>query len=838
MKKINVFLLAGILFLAILVLIPSCKKEIYTDADALAAMKEGLKYKNDLAKELATLDFTNQLQLEGLRSQLSIKEMIASDSLNRIGARTIVSVQVMDVTGTTSNMSGFSVTVNQSGKATTLTTDANGLVVFPNFVTGSASVVVVKAGFARASGIMLIEGGSNKETTQQAVIVPVFPTESAAAKISGTLTAQLDLTTEAKEVVKDGVVSLNFNDIWEIFDNPNSTFNGIDDYGLIGVVYDGGFMQTVKTGVDGKYEFKVPKTQNPINYSLSVSTIQKKQKLIFGDYPNKLDTIKLDSMLTWFGYYPFDTKPVWDQVRYSYRDVSGNPQYAEYAGVNIVIDAPKGGQKPTSPADITWVHNDSTVVTWSFTKFAYGNGSAEVTNITQAPVFVFEPDLDYVKVVTPAVGVVNINNGKLISLYMTNGGIYKEYGRSRSPNGNVAPLTVGNPVFKFFEQLADEDVNGVVKGDTTYQTAIAKVRPAVKNQGKVKIPFKLTNDIADGTRKGKGYTAIPNVEFKLRIHTPGGTGSESGSGVAGDSTYIFTKNDLGVHLLVGGGISIDTLVAGTSNLPALKDINQVYTTWTPIISTSKYNGAWQLESSYNTVVAIGVGSGFETWKCDLLNGFKIMDGGLGYKTAPIVKVTNSAMIQGYDGGWNQLTIAEATTTIDAAGRIISVSDPVMLDNFMIRFNMGSRTFYSNNTITVPTDVAGLVQAYARPMVNEYGTIETVLLYDENIEQWRQFPATYASGKGYITTPEVKVNPVGKTSVAIPAILKAEVNSDGRVSNITIVDGGKGYDVKNDPTATKQPEYLIKIITTNGTSNIQYDIDMGSGWHGKAIDIFD
>jgi len=130
MKKINVFLLAGILFLAILVLIPSCKKEIYTDADALAAMKEGLKYKNDLAKELATLELTNQLQLEGLRSQLSIKEMLAADSLNRIGAKTTVSVQVMDVTGTTANMSGFSVTVNQSGNATTLTTDANGLVVF------------------------------------------------------------------------------------------------------------------------------------------------------------------------------------------------------------------------------------------------------------------------------------------------------------------------------------------------------------------------------------------------------------------------------------------------------------------------------------------------------------------------------------------------------------------------------------------------------------------------------------------------------------------------------------------------------------------------------------
>ena len=43
MKKRFAFILAGTLFLAISVLMPSCKDEIYTDEDALAAMKEGLK---------------------------------------------------------------------------------------------------------------------------------------------------------------------------------------------------------------------------------------------------------------------------------------------------------------------------------------------------------------------------------------------------------------------------------------------------------------------------------------------------------------------------------------------------------------------------------------------------------------------------------------------------------------------------------------------------------------------------------------------------------------------------------------------------------------------------
>jgi hypothetical protein len=811
MKKINVFLLAGILFLAILVLIPSCKKEIYTDADALAAMKEGLKYKNDLEKELATLDLTNQLQLEGLRSQLSIKEMLASDSLNRIGAKTTVSVQVMDVTGTTANMSGFSVTVNQSGKATTLTTDANGLVVFPNFVSGSASVVVVKTGFARASGIMLIVGGSNKETTQQAVIVPVFPTESATAKISGILTAQLDLTTGAKEVVKDGVVSLNFKDIWEIFNNPNSTFNGINNYGLIGVVYDGGFMQTVKTGADGKYEFKVPKTKNPINYTFSVSTIQKQQKLLFGDYPNQLDSIRVDSMKAWFGYYAGSNQPIYDTKYFTFNYNYGNIQ--QFAGVNLKIDAPAGGQTPTAAAIINWAHNDSTVVTWSFTKFA--NNNPEYTNITQAPVFVYTPfDKNKVTVVTPTAGTVNITNGKLISLYMTNGGVYKEYGRKFEPTGNIYPTQASSPVFKFFEELAAEDIHGVVKGDTTYQTAKA-IASVILHNGKVKIAFNMKTA---GGRKGVGYTAIPNVEFKFT--TPNTTDT------------LLTQNNLNVKL-TGGGISIDTLILTKYTTTA-----QITGIVNPIISTSKYNGTWQLEGYYAPLVT----SSSITYKVDLLNGFKIADGGLGYKTAPKVRVENNAMKQGTNGAWVMQTIAEATTTLDAQGRIISVADPVMIDNFMIDFTWTGGPGYVPSIayqVTIPVNVAGTVQAYARATVDQYGTIYSVMLYNEDLTTWltNANGGNYVSGRGYVSTPKIMVTPVGKTSVAIPAVLQAVVNSAGRISNIIIVNGGKGYDVKNDPNAIVVPNNLNSNIYTNGVSDIQYDINLGSGYRGDPINIF-
>ena len=661
-----------------------------------------------------------------------------------------------------------------------------------------------------------LPGQCYKETTQQAVTVPVFPTDAATAKISGTLQAQLDMTTSDPEVVQNGIVSLNFNNVWDILHNPNST--GLSPYfGLVGVVFDGGFMQTVKTGADGKYEFKIPKTKNEIPYQLAVSTIQKEQKLLFGDYPYKLDSIRrVDTMKTWFGYYAGSTAPVYDTKYFTFNYNYGNQQ--QFAGVNLKIDAPAGGQTPTAPATINWAHNDSTVVTWSFTKFA--NNNPEYTNITQAPVFVYTPfDKDKVTVVTPTAGTVNITNGKLISLYMTNGGVYKEYGRNFEPTGNIYPTQTSSPVFKFFEELSFEDIakHGVVKEDTTYQTAKA-IASVILHKGKVKIAFNMETA---GGRKGVGYTAVPNVEFKFT--TPHTTDT------------LLTQNNLNVKL-TGGGISIDTLV-----LAKYTTIAQITGIVNPIISTSKYNGTWQLEGYYAPLVT----SPSITYKVDLLNSFKIADGGLGYTTAPKVRVQNSALKQGTTGPWVLQTIAEAATTIDAQGRIISVADPVMIDNFMIQYTWSGGPGYvpsSSYQVTVPVNVAGTVQAYARAFVDQFGTITSVLLYNEDITGSEWFTNAYAgsnyfSGKGYVSIPKIKVTPVGKTSVTIPAVLQAVVNSAGRISNIIIVNGGKGYDVKNDPNAIGYPNYLNNYIYTNGVSDIQYDIDMGSGYRGDPIDIF-
>ncbi|MCX6254896.1 MAG: hypothetical protein NTV31_10535 [Bacteroidia bacterium] len=799
MKKINTFLLAGIFLLAILALIPSCKKEIYTDADALAAMKSGLQYKNDLEKELLALQLTNQLQIINLQSQLSIKETLFGDSLARIGAKTIVSVQVYDVTGRTADMSGFDVTVNQNGTAVTDSTDANGLVVFPDFVTGTASIVVVKTGFARASGIMNINSdGYYLETTQQAVRVPVFPTESATAKISGILTAQLDLLTEETEIVEGGIVSLNFNDLQDLFDNPSGD---LDTYeGLIGIVFDGGFMQTVITGADGKYEFKVPKSNNTITYNLTVSTIQKNQQLMLGDSPEKLDSIQVDTMLTWFGYYPGEGRPVYDYI-FDYETSGGS---SDYTGLNITIDAPAGGEAPTQVAEITFPHNDSIVVTWNFTTFSNVSGH-EFTDITQDPVFVYEPfDADKLDIVTPCEGVANITNGKITSLSMTNGGEYKEYGRYNSPDGLVEPAQASAGVqFKFLEQLSADDLwNTDPEADTTYQTAQAVASVVLNSDDVAQIDFDLTNNPGI-TRPGVGYTAVPHVVVKFT------TGA--------DNDTIVTLSSSKIHLLTGGGISIDSLVLSDYSSLAGFSIESVD------ISTYKADGDLQPTGAWGIDVEADY-----TYKDDLTNGFFITNGGLGYKAAPTLFVEVEARTQGdVATDWPVLRIAEAATTIDAEGRIISVSDPVMLGNFQVINEEDGSLVYD---VILP-DVVGMVQAHARAEVDENGSITDVLLYNEDAGTWDIAPDF--SGQGYLTIPEVKVYPVGKTSVETPAVLQAELNNEGRVIDILVVDPGKGYDVRNHDSS----EWLINQIATDGASDLQYDIDLGSGWHGKDITIF-
>lgn len=809
MKKHNFVVAAGIFMLAAMVIISSCRKEIYTDEDALAAMKEAIKYKNDLEKELMALQLTNQLQLEGLRSQLSIKEMRSADSLQRVGTKVDVTIQVQDVTGNSANMSGFSITTNQGGVAKTLTTDANGFVVFPDCISGTASFVVSKTGYARASGILILGDTWSELNTQQAVIVPVFPTDASTAKISGVLTAQLDLLTEAPEPVKGGILSINFKDVFEMIENPNSTLGtNIDNFGLAGLVYDGGFMQTVKTGADGKYQFLIPKTKQDITYKLSVSTIQKKQKLLFGDYPNKLDSMRVDSLPVYFGYQP-DGDPHFDYITYYYN--YGSTQY--FPGVNVTIEAPTGGQAPTAVADIDWAHNDSTVVTWSFTKFAFGDGSDEFTSITQAPVFDFDPVPSKIKVITPTAGAVNIVNGKLVSLYMTNGGTFKEYGRFWGSLGNIAPTQNTNTRFKFFEQLAIEE-------PATYKTAIADAS-VVLDAGRVKVTFKMDDDGV--TRPGKGYTAVPNVIFRLQ--TPNTADS------------VLTNANLKINLLTGGGLSIDPII-----------LDDWYTSTTgfsvvaePDFGTFRRNGVLKGGNDYVTVLPT------TTFKVDLLNGFKIKDGGLGYTSAPKVRVENYAYKQGTSNVFARMTIAEATTTIDAQGRIIAVSDPVMTDNLVIDYwNDGSRNRWDYDMvstypefISVPALVTGLTQARARAMVNEFGTITGILLYNETESQWLSsaYGSSFISGKGYVNIPKVKVIPVGKTSVTKPAILQAVVNNAGRINNIIIVDGGKGYDVTNNVNAMSWPPDLEEKIKTNGSSDFVYDIYMGSGYHGPASGIF-
>jgi hypothetical protein len=792
MKK-RLLLIAGILMLAIVILVPSCRKEVYTDEDALVAMKEGLKYKNDLEKELMTLQLTNQLQVEGLRIQLDMKERRFADSLDKIGAKVSVTIQVQDVTGNTTDLSGFSITTNQMGVAKTLITDANGFVLFPDCISGTASFVVTKTGFARASGIIIF--GNDYENTQQAVIVPVFPTAAATSKISGVLSAQLNLLTEAPEPVKDGILSLSFSDVFDMLYNPNSTLQRLDELGIAGLVYDGGFMQTVKTGADGKYEFLIPKTKQNISYRLSVSTIQKKQKLLFGDYPNPLDSMRVDSIPVYFGFdRSYDAHH--DDITY---ETNAGSYY--YPGVNIAIEPPTGGQTPTTAANISWAHNDSTLVTWSYTSFAFGDGIDELTNITQAPIFSYEPNDEHkVVVVSPTAGVINIVNGKVISLNMTNGGSYKEYGRYWA-GGLVKPQQATSPRFKFFEQLALEN-------STNYKIA-QPVASVILHKGRVKVAF---STIAD---PGKGYTAVPNVRF--RLHTP----------ITADS--VLSNANLKVNLLAGGALSIDTIVlddhyTSTTNFWVIEN---------PYFGTYKRNGSIRGGNYYlSTLPTV-------SFKVDLLNGLKIMDGGLGYKTAPKVIIKNYASRQGGATIWQP--IAEAATTIDASGRIIAVEDPVMLDDFAISASWWGDhyTFNYSNDVSVPVNVLGLVPARARAIVDENGTITDVNLYNEsyNSGSWMYSGwGNYYSGKGYVTVPNVKVTPVGKTSVTKPAILKALVEN-GRISKILIVNGGLGYDVKNNENAMSNPASLSGSISTNGSSDFVYNINMGSGWHGPASGIF-
>ena len=148
-------------------------------------------------------EFTDQdlINAQGLDSvQLSILVLNGSTS-------SILKSGKPGRTQATQGLAGMTVSLTDAkGKLITRTSDANGLVNFRALEPGSVAGVVSGTDYTTTNFIVSIRNTSeNDPFTSAAVIIPVFETNGPnTAKVTGAITAELNLLNDTRENVPDG----------------------------------------------------------------------------------------------------------------------------------------------------------------------------------------------------------------------------------------------------------------------------------------------------------------------------------------------------------------------------------------------------------------------------------------------------------------------------------------------------------------------------------------------------------------------------------------------------------------------------------------------------------
>lgn len=280
MKKLFIRLLVA--FLAV-VFIYSCKKEEYTEEDALKAHKDYLNYQDSI-------------------------DMVR-DSLRHLGGIIQYSVNVVPLNGssntfiscfggykgeTSSNgLANATVSVSQHGKVIQATTTSSGIVVFYDLRVGTVSVNVQATGYSTIDYVAEIRPEDNYDVSNYydvlryaATMVPMFSLTTGLATIKGKVTYESNLTNLAPENAK-GIEIIGMVDT----DNPHFISNYLNPppsaslektkyYARIILAAFSGLVDTALTNSSGIYKLQLPSTADGLCVKIDISDAAVDQQLL------------------------------------------------------------------------------------------------------------------------------------------------------------------------------------------------------------------------------------------------------------------------------------------------------------------------------------------------------------------------------------------------------------------------------------------------------------------------------------------------------------------------------------------------------------------------------
>lgn len=610
MKKITLFSFIAIITIAIFIY--SCKKDEFTEEDALQGQQDLLTHQD-------SLDRLNQL----LR-----------DSLNRIGGIIHYTVNVVDAgdagfakstSSTLQMISGAIVTASQNGLIITDTSNTNGMVVFEDMRIGNIAVSVQVTGYTDVNFVADLTpatdptGESLENIVRYAATqIPVFPlTGTSLATINGQVTYESNLTNLGREPVAGvdvstciDVGSANFMDTFL----PSGGSLNEDQAGRILTITFSDAVSRTTTDATGLYSLQVPSTANGLPTKLHVSDVAVDQTLLMNTMYQQPVT------------GPQTIRTIFSSEQVAPADVSNIPTVPP---VYVTFGAPTGtpGSDPTVTATATAAISQSGTVEAIYVTNA-GNG------YTQPPV---------VNIIstsgTGASATANITaDGKVSSITVDNPGQGytaaptitlvdggKDGSALASLSYSVINITMDDDPAPPFDPLTGYDYTQagptieIISDDGVTTTATAQPNM-----------FAYVKDVIV-TNPGSGYTTVPQVVIT------GGGGSGATATVdltTGPISAIIVPQNADVWFTASPEVDIDTLdiepgsdVTATANLKPTGRVESL-----TFISAG-------LGYTYADVVVNGDGSGAVATATILALGsinVQLVEGGSGYTWADVI----------------------------------------------------------------------------------------------------------------------------------------------------------------------------------------------------------
>jgi hypothetical protein len=824
MKKM--FKLVMVAFLAFLFIF-SCKKDKYTEKDALNAQKDFLNYQDSINR--------------------------VRDSLKHLGGIIQYSVNVVPINGSTSfvgstyspksdksvnGLTGATVSVSQHGKVMTQTTGVSGIAVFYDLRVGTVSVNVTATNYSTIDYIAEIKPETESNVNDYyevlryaATMVPMFSLTQGLATIKGKITYETNLTNIAPENAK-GVAVIGLIDT----DNPHFVNNFFNDiYGSELNKYNAkivqaaftGLLDTAITDTQGFYTLKLPSTADGLCVKIDVSDIAADQQLLVSPV-NGQDVNGVQTIRTIFAGL----------------DVNGNyitpsPLPATRPAY-VTFSAPTGtvSEQPDVQATATAVVSESGISAIVITNQGKG--------YTQAPIIKITGDG------TDAEAVAYISNGKVTSIEITKKGqgytsatisVIDKTGDNASATAlitySITNITMNNngSGYKSKPNIVIASGTGTgATGDAVMSGYVSKV--VMKNQGNGYVcpPDVLltgtTKVDAKATATMTTYNPIHSIEisktFTGRYETVPTvliTASGTGSGATAVATLAAggsVKNNIIISdggtgyleaptvLIVGGGgfgAVADAAInaSGVVTSITVRKGGEGYTSDPTVQISAPPTGGTQAtatavrEFAIESITLTNAGSGYNivynSANIDLytsepnvyLNGTLISTDadvivrpnmnvesvtvgtqGSGYTTAPTVTFVPNC---GYGSG--------ATATAEILYFVESITV----------LTKGSGYHYNDFDITVVTPVDGCITQAKATAVPGEGVLSALNLL--------------AGGDGYTASPNIKVTSSSGTPEKYADVTATITN--GKITGFTIVNPGYKYPHYNNYTVT---------ITTN------------------------